>query len=114
MQDLFGADDLGFHEQAEHFFVVGKELGDDGGGGVGAVGGAECVIDIDIVQVRRVFRRRLCRLFLLLYEIADFPAGGPRRVVSLPADLFGLFADTVFCEKDRMPPGVPADGVRGV
>ena len=47
----FGAGDFAFHEEAEHPFVFGEELGDDGGGGVGAVGGAEGVIDVDVAEL---------------------------------------------------------------
>ncbi len=68
MQDLFGAGDLAFHEQAEHPFVFWEELGDDGGGGVGAVGGAEGVIDIDVAEFCQLFGEILVAFFLLFVK----------------------------------------------
>ena len=78
VQDFFGAEYLAFHQQAEHPLVLGEELSDDGGGCVGAVGGAKGVVDIDVAEFSQFFGEGLVTFFLFLmkpqiFEKEDVP-----------------------------------------
>ena len=66
MEHPFGAGDLTFHQEAEHAFIFGKELGNYCGGGVGSVGGAKGVVDIDVTKFRQPFGEVLIAFLFLL------------------------------------------------
>jgi hypothetical protein len=64
--------DFAFHQQAEHPFVPGEKLGDDGRGSMGAVGGAEGVVDIDVAELGELFGEGLIAFFLFFIEAEVF------------------------------------------
>ena len=68
MEHAFGAGDLAFHEQAEHALFPRKELGDDRGGSMSAMGGAEGIIHKNIAEFSQFFREGLVAFFLLFVE----------------------------------------------
>ena len=54
-------------------------LGHAGGGGMGAMGRAEGVVDVDIGQLRQLLAEGVVVGFLLVVDSGDFPAARLRR-----------------------------------
>src|SRR6185312_8438195 len=102
VQDLLRAGNFAFHEQAEHPLVLREELRDDGGGCMGAVGGAEGVVDVYVGEACQPFGEIDIALFLFLIEtqvLEQHDLAGLR----LCYRLFRRGANTVFGKNDRRP-----------
>ncbi len=78
----------------------GHEFGNAGGGGVGAMGRSERVVDIDIGQLRELLAERVVVGFFLVV-IAEIFQQRDFAVLEFRGGLLGLFADAIIDELDR-------------